>query len=347
MMNFLSTYGLFFAEIFTIAVVILIVFAGIVAIIGKGRIKEKEKIEITNLTEKFQNIKKALQSEICSKKELKVFAKKEKEESKLEKKKKKISKNESKKNIEEPPKKRIFVLKFSGDIQALAAENLREEVTAVLTVATPRDEVLVCVESVGGMIPHYGLAASQLKRIRDHHVPLIVAVDKVAASGGYMMACVANKIFAAPFAVLGSIGVIAQLPNFNRLLKKHDIDFEQIMAGEYKRTLTVFGENTTKGRKKFQEEVDEAHGLFKEFVAINRPIVDIDSVATGEHWYGIRAKELKLVDEIITSDEYLLNASEKADLYQVSYVCKKNILEKFNLKASKFLGKILSSTKYF
>ena len=108
----------------------------------------------------------------------------------------------------------------------------------------------------------YGLAASQMQRIRDKKLKLTVCVDKVAASGGYMMAVVADKIIAAPFAVLGSIGVLAQVPNFHRLLKKHDVDFEMLTAGKYKRTLTMFGENTDKGREKFQEDIEDTHVLF-------------------------------------------------------------------------------------
>lgn len=339
MINFFYNYGLFFAEVFTVVIALIVIFFAIVAIFGKSKFKAKERIEITNISEKFSDIKKELQSEIFSKDELKEIERKEKIKNKqIEKDKKKHS---------EAIKKRIFVLNFDGDIRASEVENFREEITAVLTIATPKDEVLVCIESAGGMIPHYGLAASQLKRIRDRGIPLIVAVDKIAASGGYMMACVANKIFAAPFAVVGSIGVIAQLPNFNRFLKKHDVDFEQIMAGEYKRTLTVLGENTNKGRKKFQEEIEEAHELFKAFIAMNRPSVDINSIATGEHWYGARAKDLKLVDEIITSDDYLLRSSEKADIFEISYVIKKSLAEKFNITVGKVYSKLFYSRADF
>ena len=206
--------------------------------------------------------------------------------------------------------------------------SLREEITTILTVAKPEDEVLACIESPGGMVHNYGLAASQLARLRGKEIPLTVAVDKVAASGGYMMACVANKIIAAPFAVIGSIGVVAQLPNFNRLLKKHDIDYEQITAGEYKRTLTMFGENDDKARAKFKEEIDETHQLFKDFVKSNRAVLNIDEVATGEHWYGAQAIEKKLVDELQTSDDYLLENSHEKDIYQVQYVGKTTMSEK-------------------
>jgi serine protease SohB len=196
---------------------------------------------------------------------------------------------------------RVFVIHFRGDIKATAVASLREEVTAVLTSATPADEVLVCLENAGGLVHEHGLAASQLLRIKEKKIPLIVAVDKVAASGGYLMACVANRIIAAPFAVVGSIGVLAQLPNFHRLLDKHGIDFEQVKAGEFKRTLTLFGKNTEKERAKLKEEIEDTHQLFKNFVSQHRPDLDMTRVATGEHWYGARALELKSSSRVTTT----------------------------------------------
>ena len=200
--------------------------------------------------------------------------------------------------------------------------------TAILTVADKKDEVVIILESGGGPVHGYGLGASQLKRIRDKEIKLTAAVDKVAASGGYMMACVADNIIAAPFAIIGSIGVLAQIPNFHRLLKKMDIDFEQITAGDYKRTLTLFGENTDKDREKFKEELEDTHRLFKEFVKDSREKVDIDKIATGEHWYGKRAIDLNLVDELITSDDYLSKAAKEADIFEVKYERKKPVTEK-------------------
>ena len=211
----------------------------------------------------------------------------------------------------------------------------------MLTLATAMDEVVVKLESGGGMVHSYGLAASQLQRIRNRGVPLTVCVDKVAASGGYMMACIANKIIAAPFAMLGSIGVVAQLPNFNRLLKKHDVDFEMLTAGEYKRTLTLFGENTDKGREKFVEELEQTHELFKVFVQEHRPQVDIDRIATGEVWFGTQAIGKKLVDEINTSDQYLMDQRDSADLYEVRYVAKRSVQERLGLAAEGALSRTI------
>ena len=215
--------------------------------------------------------------------------------------------------------RRIFVLNFHGDLQASATASLREEISALLQVADSRDEVVVRLESSGGLVHAYGLAASQLQRLRDRGVTLTICVDKIAASGGYMMACVGQRIVAAPFAIIGSIGVVAQLPNLHRLLQRRDVDIELHTAGEFKRTLTVLGENTPEGREKFRQELDETHALFKQFVRQHRNRLDIDRVATGEHWYGTQALELRLVDEIATSDDYLLRQLDQAQLYRLRY----------------------------
>jgi serine protease SohB len=211
------------------------------------------------------------------------------------------------------------VLDFKGDIRASATSSLREEVTAIIDIADKDDEVLLRLENAGGAVHEHGLAASQLLRLRARGIRITAAVDKVAASGGYLMACTADRIIAAPFAILGSIGVLAQLPNFHRWLEDKGIDFEQITAGRYKRTLTLFGENTEEGRDKMREELVEVHELFKRQVMELRPVVDLEQVATGEHWYGRRALELNLIDEIGTSDDYLLQSAESADVFRLSY----------------------------
>ncbi|OGH02366.1 MAG: protease SohB [Candidatus Lambdaproteobacteria bacterium RIFOXYD1_FULL_56_27] len=205
---------------------------------------------------------------------------------------------------------RLFVLDFTGDVRASGAQGLAKEVNNLLGFAMPGDQVLVRLESPGGAVTGYGLAASQLLRIKARGLPLTVAVDKVAASGGYLMAAVADRILAAPFAVIGSIGVVASLPNFRRLLEDQKVDFEQITAGEYKRTLTLFGENTEKGRAKVQEEVDQVHRLFKDWVARFRPQMILSQVATGEWWHGAAALDLGLIDQVLTSDEFLTQQAQ-------------------------------------
>ncbi len=317
-MEFLAEYGMFLAKLLTIAFILLLVAGGIFMLFMRTKSVPEGHLDVKNINQKYENMNLILKSQILTKKEFKKSIKELKSEHKLK----------EKKSVSDKPRKRIFVLDFNGDIKASEVSSLREEITAVLTIASEKDEVVVLIESAGGTVHGYGLAASQLKRIRDKNLPLTVAIDKVAASGGYMMACVAEKIIAAPFAIIGSIGVLAQIPNFYRLLKKHDIDFEQIAAGEYKRTLTLFGENTDKDRKKLKEELEETHQLFKNFVQEFRPQVDLEKIATGEHWYGKQAIELKLVDEIMTSDGYLSNVAKDADIYEIDYVRKKPLTEK-------------------
>jgi serine protease SohB len=213
----------------------------------------------------------------------------------------------------------VFVLDFKGDLFATAVRSLREEVSAITAVAGKDDEVVVRLESAGGAVPHYGLAAAQLIRLRDKAIQVTVCIDRIAASGGYMMACVADRIVAAPFAIIGSIGVVAQIPNLHRLLEKHDVDFLEMTAGEFKRTVSVFGEITERGKKKFQEELEDTHRLFKEFVKSQRPQLDLDKVATGEHWLARRGLDLGLVDQLRTSDDYLVGRAAEANLYRVTF----------------------------
>lgn len=230
---------------------------------------------------------------------------------------------------------KVYVLDFKGDMAASAVEHLREEITLILATAKAgRDRVVVRLESPGGMVHGYGLAAAQLVRLRDAGFHLTICVDKVAASGGYMMACIANEIISAPFAVLGSIGVVAQVPNFNRLLKQHNVDFELYTAGQYKRTVTMFGENTKEGKEKFEEELQQTHVLFKHFVEKYRPQLNVEKVATGEHWYGQDALDLNLVDKLQTSDEYLLGLLPLHDVYLIQTRSKPTLGEKLGLQAA-------------
>ncbi|EOQ64838.1 MULTISPECIES: protease SohB [Acinetobacter] len=237
---------------------------------------------------------------------------------------------------------KIFVLDFKGDIQASAVENIREEITLILATAKAgRDRVVVRLESPGGMVHGYGLAAAQLVRLRDAGFHLTICVDKVAASGGYMMACIANEIITAPFAIVGSIGVVAQVPNFNRLLKQHNVDFELYTAGQYKRTVTMFGENTPEGKAKFEEELQQTHVLFKHFVEKYRPQLNVDKVATGEHWYGEDALNLNLVDKLQTSDEYLLALLPQHDVYVINTRKKATLGEKLGLQAAQMADSLI------
>ncbi|MBT8436724.1 MAG: protease SohB [Woeseia sp.] len=335
-MEFLFDYGLFAAKLATFVIALLVVVLVSVFATRQARKSRKGHIETTRVNDEIDAMRIALDAGVSDPDTFKLHIKQKQREQKIERKArrkalKKAVKDDTAGETQADAKPRVFVLDFDGDLRALAVTRLRREITAVLSMAQASDDVLVRLESRGGMVHAYGLAASQLQRIKEHGIGLTVCVDKVAASGGYMMACVANKILAAPFAILGSIGVIAQLPNFNRLLKKHDIDFELITAGEYKRTLTLLGENTEKGREKFIEEIEDIHLLFKEFVTQHRPGLDIDRVATGESWFGQRALDLGLVDDLITSDEYITRACEEADVFEVRYVERKPLPERLGI----------------
>ena len=306
MAEFFADYGLFLLKTLTIVVAIVAVMAAAAAAQRKGT---HEGLEVENLNKKYRGLADALRKAVSSKDERKKAAKERKKEKKAEEK-------------EASDKPRSFVVDFKGDLKASAVASLREEVSAILEVALEDDEVIVRLETHGGIVHEHGLAASQLARIRDRGIPLVVCVDKVAASGGYLMACVASTVYAAPFAILGSIGVLAQIPNFHRMLDSHGVDFEQVTAGKYKRTVTMFGENTDEDRAKLKEELEDVHTLFKDAVAKYRPELDLERVATGEHWYGTRALELGLADTLRTSDELLGERAQDRDVYLVSYKIK-------------------------
>ncbi len=307
-MDFLAQYGMFLLKALTLVIAILLLFAGIFSL---GR-KSKPKLEIISLNEQYDEVKNRMLKEVLGKKP-------------------------EKKKKDKTTKPSLYVIDFSGDIKASQVEQLRDEVSAVLSVATATDEIVVRLESPGGAVNGYGLAASQLQRLRDKEIPLTVCIDKMAASGGYLMACVANRIVAAPFAIIGSIGVVAQIPNFHRWLKKNDIDMELLTAGEYKRTLTLFAENTDKGRKKFQEDLEKIHQNFRNYVLENRQQIEIDKVSTGEHWLARDAFDLRLVDALKTSDEYLNSKMQTFNCYKIMAHGKQSLVSKLLKPATKLL----------
>ena len=313
MTEFFFDYGLFLAKLGTVAIIVVVV-AGVVAASAK-RGMHPEGLTVEHLNKRLEALADTVRRAVHGKEQFKQTSKERKKE------RKELAKKGSQRN-------RVYVIDFKGDIRATATASLREEVSAILAVAGKDDRVLVRLENYGGTVHEHGLAASQLLRIREQGIPLIVSVDKVAASGGYLMACVASQIIASPFAIVGSIGVIAQLPNFHRFLEEKGVDFEQVTAGRYKRTLTMFGKNTEEGRDKLKEEIEDVHSLFKMQISSHRPEIDIERVSTGEHWYGTRALELGLIDEIRTSDDFLGEAAAEADLYLVTYKRRRSFQER-------------------
>lgn len=337
--EFFASYGLFLLKVLTFLIAVLVVIFSIAFLGSRGRKGGAEgRIEITKLNEQFEDMREALSISLLDEHAQKLALKERKAKEKAEAKERKAAAKKAKKQrgdgetlVEEPPKNRVFVLDFDGDIRASAVDNMRKEISALLTTATEKDEVVLRLESGGGMVTSYGLAASQLDRIKTKQVPLTICVDKIAASGGYMMACVADKLIAAPFAVLGSIGVVAQIPNFHRLLKQFNIDFELLTAGKYKRTLTMFGENTDEARDKFIEDIERIHGQFKQYVDERRPSLDIESVATGEIWSGQDVLDKNLADELSTSDTYLMDKCKDSEVILIKYKKKKKMSERFSI----------------
>ena len=357
LLEYLIQYGMFLAKAATIVVALMFVVGAIASAGNRQRRSSKRgEIVVERLNDHLEDLCDAVRDQVIDsatlKLENKARAKRDKEKAKAEKKRALIEAKEKAKSASDKSqaafagedeslenergvknetaarRKRVYVLNFDGDVAAEEVSSLREEITTVLSIAEPCDEVILKLESPGGMVHAYGLAASQLQRIKEAKIPLTICVDKVAASGGYMMACLADKLIAAPFAIIGSIGVVVQLPNFHKVLKKNDVDYEVISAGEFKRTLSTFGEITDKGRAKVQEDVENIHDIFKQWVKTHRPIVDVGRVATGETWVGMQAKERYLIDELNTSDDVLVAACRDADVFEVQFKFKQTLQDK-------------------
>ena len=324
MLEIFLEYGLFLFKVITVLISVIVLISFVAA---SKKSNTSEGLEIENLNEKYKGLSDSLNKAVMEKDEWK---KKQKSE-------KAIAKKNKKKKTRKP---KAYILDFIGDIKASAVPSLREEVTAILDIAKRNDQIVLRLDNHGGVVHEHGLAASQLARIRQKKIHLTVVVDKVAASGGYLMASVANKIYAAPFAILGSIGVIAQLPNFNRLLDNYGVDFEQITAGQYKRNVTMFGKNTDEDREKLKDQLEQIHELFKSSVNEYRPQLDLERVATGEHWYGSKALELGLIDEIKTSDELLIEMAKKYEIFSVKLKVKKPLKKRLLSNIDSLLEKV-------
>jgi serine protease SohB len=335
--EFISIYGLFLAKVATVVIAIAALVLLAVSL-GHRKSQQKGELQLTDLGEQYREMQREMRLARMGAVEQKAWSKQFKKQTKADE---KLKKHRAKSGAVEASKPYLYVLDFKGSMDAHEVTSLREEISAVLAVATAHDEVLLRLESPGGVVHGYGLAASQLERLRKGGIRLTVAVDKVAASGGYMMACVADRIVAAPFAIIGSIGVVAQIPNFHRLLQKNEIDVELHTAGQFKRTLTLFGENTEQGREKFREELNETHELFKQFVHQQRPSLDIESVATGEHWFGTQSKEKGLIDAVGTSDDLLIAEMENHEVIGVRYTRRKRLLDRFTGSAAESVDRLL------
>jgi len=326
-MAFLHEYALFLLKGLTILVIALTLLGAVVAAAARGRSRDQEQLTVRDLNQRYREMEQALQSKVLGRGTFRKLMRQTRRDLKRAR------------GVE---RSRVYVLRFHGDIRATAVENLREEISAILTMARPgTDQAVLCLDSGGGLVPSYGLAAAQVARLRDVGLDLTVTVDRVAASGGYLMAAVAQRILAAPFAVVGSIGVVAQIPNVHRLLKRHDVDIELLTAGQHKRTLTVLGKNTPEGRAKFQQELEETHDLFKNYLKRYRPDLDLTTLATGEHWYGEQALERGLVDAIGTSDDLLQRLAREHDLYEVRFSRRRPLGRRIGIAFERGLERLL------
>lgn len=318
LIELISNYGLFLLKTLTVVIGIIVILS---FALSSKKSKSEGNLVVTNVNEELDNLENNIKQNILNKKDFKNFIKDKKKNNKI-------------------AEKKLFILDFKGNIKASEIVSLRREISGILLSYKKGDEVILRLENSGGTVHEHGLAASQLKRIKDKKIPLTICVDKVAASGGYMMACVANKIVSSPFAIIGSIGVLAQVPNFNKLLKNKGIDFEQHTAGNYKRTVTMFGKNTEKDRKKLGEQLEDIHLLFKDFIVSQRKNIDIEKVATGEYWYGKSALKLNLIDEIMTSDEYILSIKDKFNIFHIKYKPVTSFADKISKVSSKIVNKL-------
>ena len=318
LIELISNYGLFLLKTLTVVIGIIVILS---FALSSKKSKSEGNLVVTNVNEELDNLENNIKQNILNKKDFKKYIKDKKKNNKV-------------------AEKKLFILDFKGNIKASEIVSLRREISGILLSYKKGDEVILRLENSGGTVHEHGLAASQLKRIKDKKIPLTICVDKVAASGGYMMACVANKIVSSPFAIIGSIGVLAQVPNFNKLLKNKGIDFEQHTAGNYKRTVTMFGKNTEKDRKKLGEQLEDIHLLFKDFIVSQRKNIDIEKVATGEYWYGKSALKLNLIDEIMTSDEYILSIKDKFKIFHIKYKPVTSFADKISKVSSKIVNKL-------
>lgn len=321
-MDYLYDISLFFLKSLIIVVGLLVVILIPMIQSQKRKAGKKKKLELENLKNRFKPYIQEFHQAHMNKKKYKNYLKQLKKKEPIE---------------SEKEKPNSFLISFTGDKMATQVESLRDEVSLILNIAKPEDEVILLLESPGGAVASYGLAASQLVRLRDR-LKLTICVDTVAASGGYLMASTGHQIISAPFALVGSIGVLFQTPNIHEFLKKRDISFEEITAGKYKRTITPFGKITEEKKQKLQEQIDLVYFQFKNFLKKYRENLDFEKVATGEVWLGAEALKLHLVDKIQCSDDYIMEALKTRNVYKIKLKEEKKLWEKFTKKiSSKYL----------
>lgn len=173
--------------------------------------------------------------------------------------------------------------------------------------------IVLRVDSPGGTVAASEEIATYVKECEK---PVVVSVGDVGASGAYMISSQADSIWANPGSSVGSIGVIAQIPNVSGLLDMVGVEFQTFTAGEYKDAGSAYRDLTKEEEALIQGEVEEAYDQFIDIVAEGRGLerAKVEELAIGWTWSGVRAKELGLVDEVGTYRDALEDAAERGGI---------------------------------
>lgn len=220
----------------------------------------------------------------------------------------------------------VFVIDYVGSMMASEVVYLTAKIDAIILKSNKDDEVVINITSPGGAVSGYGLVASQIKRLKTAGLKITATVDTVAASGGYMAAVVSDEIIAAPFAMVGSIGVVANVMIYEELLKNIGIQTNVYTSGDSKRTVVPSRVPNAEEEAKLEAQLEEIHSRFKDHVLSFRPDIDEDKVFTGQAFLAADAINFGLVDKIGTSDELLLNLYKDGHrLIEVQFIIEENI----------------------
>lgn len=175
--------------------------------------------------------------------------------------------------------------------------------------------VVLRINSPGGLIAPAQEVYQAIERLGQKK-PVVASMSTIAASGGYYVACAAESIIANPGSLTGSIGVKAQVPNFQELMRKLGVEQETIVSGDLKDAGSPTKEMTPKEREYFQEIVDELSGQFIQVVAQSRDLElqEVQELADGRAFTGTQALDEGLVDELGGMQEAVRILREKAQI---------------------------------
>ncbi len=220
------------------------------------------------------------------------------------------------------PPPRLAVLRFQGlrDLNASGDQRLSEAIDEVLVNRDHFEEAVVIIDSPGGTTHGYGHAYALLERLSASGLKVTACIDRIGASGGYLMALPADRILAGPFAIVGSVGVVAGIPNVKRLLEEKGVSYRLFVAGDKKRVVHFADDDGPEVREYMDEKLAGIHTQFLQAVEKHRgDRVKLDEVRSGDHWSAEESVEkgLGLVDELQTSAEYLLERNREVALVMI------------------------------